>query len=138
VLLQADQAKLIQKVEGIEQIRLLDDPRVFYGKPIFPFSERNEWTLNDYGPYVIPSKGYTIELTFDNLRKYMKIIEQYESCIVEVRNNIVFINDIESRFYTFRNDYYFLLSDNRDHGEDSRTFGIVPEEYLQGKIIWTF
>lgn len=33
---------------------------------------------------------------------------------------------------------YFLLGDNRDHGNDSRKWGAVPLENIQGKLIWRY
>ena len=34
--------------------------------------------------------------------------------------------------YTFKNDYFFLMDDNRDHPNDSRIMGFIPESHLLG------
>ncbi len=34
--------------------------------------------------------------------------------------------------------YFFVLNDNRDQLEDSRTFGMVPTKFLSGKVLVSF
>ena len=45
------------------------------------------------------------------------------------------------KHYTVNNDFYFLISDNWENGFDSRYFGPVMKELIEGKIIavlWSF
>lgn len=138
VLISPAQAKSLETNPLIQQIRLLDDPRALPDKPIYPFSERNTWTLINYGPFTIPGKGYTIELNEVNLQRFRMILINYEGVKLEEQAGKILINDTETRHYTFQKEYFFVLSDNRDYGEDSRTFGILPQEFLLGKIILSF
>jgi len=98
---------------------------------IFPYSKQLEWTRDNYGPLIIPKKGMIITLNKDNLPIYDKLISQYE-------NEKITLSDNEIYNYTFKNNYYFMMGDNRHASIDSRVFGFVPENYVQGKLIYKY
>jgi len=98
---------------------------------IFPKSKQQEWTHDNYGPLLIPKKGMTIALNKDILPIYDKLIDYYE-------NEKILLSDNETYSYTFKNNYYFMLGDNRHASIDSRMFGFVPESYIQGKLVAVF
>ena len=105
---------------------------------IFPFSEDFQWSRDNYGPLWVPKSGATVELTLQNLPLYRRIITVYEGNELAVKDDIIYINGVESREYTFKWDYYFMMGDNRHNSLDSRYWGFVPETHIIGTplVVW--
>ena len=104
----------------------------------FPNNNNFKWN-NDYlGPIYIPKKGDQIDLSLDNLPLYKKIIKDYEFNDIEISNGRIIINSEEQNSYTFKQDYYWMMGDNRYNSEDSRVWGFVPFDHVLGKpvFIW--
>ena len=132
-----DQAELLRSLDPQIQVSLAPqtpDPN------LFPFDQANYggWSLDNYGPIYIPKKGVTTPLNLNNLSMYKRVISVYEGNDLEVKGGRIYINGQETDEYTFKQDYFWAMGDNRHNSEDSRAWGYVPHDHIVGKplFIW--
>jgi signal peptidase I len=69
---------------------------------------------------------------------YERLIRDYEHNTVKVTGDQILINGQPATSYTFRQNYYWMMGDNRHNSEDSRIWGYVPEDHIVGKpvLVW--
>jgi signal peptidase I len=101
--------------------------------------EFNEWTPDDIGPIYIPKKGRNIDLNSRNLAMYRRVITAFEGHdLVENSDGTVLIDGELRSSYTFEQDCYWMMGDNRHNSADSRMWGFVPEDHVIGCASFTW
>ena len=104
----------------------------------FPNAIPYNWNEDNFGPIFVPKAGMTVEINETTLPLYKKIIREYEKNELSKEGSSIFINGKETTNYTFQQDYYWMMGDNRHRSEDSRYWGYVPENHVVGKpvLVW--
>ena len=100
----------------------------------FPNSKINDWSINDYGPYIIPYDGMSILMNNENFEHYGNTINSYEGTAVQKIGDEYFVDNERINKYVFKQNYYFMMGDNRNNSKDSRILGVVPESEIVGLV----
>lgn len=84
------------------------------------------WNLHDWGPIYVPKKDDSILIDKNNYHLYKKIIEWESDLPIDSLS--------EGIQYRFKHNYYFVAGDNTLHSIDSRYWGLVPDDFIVGKV----
>jgi signal peptidase I len=106
---------------------------------IFPTYKGAPWSADQYGPLTIPASGMTISINDSTLAIYGNTIKLYDhNDNAEIKEGKLTIDGKTVTEYTFKQDYYFMMGDNRHNSHDSRYWGFVPADHIVGKgfFIW--
>lgn len=125
----------LKKDSLIKSVELKTEKKYAFDITCFPWDEAFRWNLDFYGPIYVPKIGDTLKLDETNLKLYSALIVDYEKNNLEFHNDSLFINGISTTIYVVKKNYYFVLGDNRDNANDSRVWGLLPENNIRGKVI---
>ncbi len=92
-----------------------------------------------WGPIQIPKKGMTVQLDSINVVKYGSTIKYFDGNQADkvlIANGKITIDGKATTSYTFTQNYYFMMGDNRYESADSRFWGFVPENHVVGKAVF--
>jgi len=105
---------------------------------LFPRVAQYPWNYDNFGPLYIPKEGETVNLNMEVLPLYKRLISEYERNTVTTNGNQILINGQAATSYTFKQNYYWMMGDNRNNSIDARAWGFVPFDHVVGKpvFIW--
>ena len=141
LFLTPSQVVFFESLPNVKSVREVTGYKGYDAMKYFPEnSSYFNWNKDYFGPVVVPCKGMTVRITYENIDLYKRIIRDYENnnLEIDIYKNKVYINGDEIKYYTFKKDYFFVMDDNRDDAYDSRFFGFLPEDHLIGKVsfVW--
>ena len=104
----------------------------------FPYSSNKIFNNRDnFGPITVPKKGVKIMLDDKNIALYKNVITLFDhNEKAEYKDGKIFIDGKQITEYTFNQDYYFMMGDNRYESDDSRYWGFVPADHIVGKAVF--
>ncbi len=91
--------------------------------------------IQDLKPFLIPFTGMKIKLDSNTFKLYKDILKKDEHVKMEQRNNDFFVDGVKQKYYIFKNNYYFMMGDNREKSMDSRFFGPISQGCIEGKVV---
>lgn len=136
----------LKQLDGVKEISPIISPKgermevganIIHQEDAPMSSSLYNWNRDNFGPIQVPKADLTIQLDSMNIDKYKYVIKYYEgNKNVVIENYKVSIDGKPVTSYTFKQDYYFMMGDNRHNSEDSRFFGFVPADHIVGKAVF--
>jgi signal peptidase I len=123
----------VKRIEPVFMSKGLKEPF------LFPTTNLLDWNKDNYGPVLIPKEGVTVPMNALNIALYGEVVQNYEgNDRVTLDNGKITLGGKPLETYTFKQDYFFMMGDNRHDSADSRYWGFVPKDHIVGKaaFVW--
>jgi signal peptidase I len=132
-------AEKIKQYDFVKGITLVKASKEISEPGLYPQSALFKWNRDNYGPVIVPKKDVTIDLTPENVAMYGPVIKNFEgNDDVVLEEQAIKIAGKAVSKYTFKQDYYFMMGDNRHNSADSRYWGFVPMDHIVGKAVFVW
>ncbi len=101
------------------------------------FPKGSTYSPANYGPIFVPRQGDILNLEPTTIARWRMLIER-EGHTVRMEDDMILIDGTVTSTYRVRQNYYFVLGDNRDNSMDSRYWGFVPDDHVIGEALFVY
>jgi signal peptidase I len=132
-----EESEALRKDSIIKTVLLKTEKKDTFDETCFPGNSSFKWNLDHYGKIYIPRMNDTLKLDSITVKLYAALISHQEKNSLDVKPDSIIINGHLTNYYVVKKNYFFVLGDNRDNANDSRIWGLLPENFIVGKVIGT-
>lgn len=130
-----EQALALEEEPNVEFVESTKYAKGIAGKSVAQFALEPKalgWNDDNFGPIVCPNKGMRIVLNDYHLNIYTSLLNRFEGKSLKKVDEFFYVNEVQADSVSFSKNYYFFLGDNRHQSIDSRHYGLIPAEKIEG------